>query len=653
MGVIVYNMKPMLLRLLPLSAFAFLLWLTCVALVPCVRAEPLRIDQSAERLRVDGALGEWKGARFTSLGSGADAALRFALATTEGDGLYLAAEVSDDRLVRRSGVGARQDALVLTLAMPTRGGGLRALEIYLHPGETGKSKAQAGIAAFGQSPRPSNEVKVVEGPRAAGPGYVIEAFIPFKLIPGAEIWEQGRGSLRFEDVDSEANARPETVLSTQAAAKAAELPRLALGAGQKDLLGSFMASQKLVAVEPQFDLRGQVAGDRTIERVVIIDRFVVVYGPHYKQGSAFSSMALPFGMGGGIKSAELVDLTGDGIEELICVIRQRNELGARELWQVISFADESPRTMFGIEIRKEVRGGFIEAELVLEKKARGPAIVRVKTGRSSGVSADSYRETSAAEVEPILLPWAEVISRAYQYDGSKFAMIDEKIDAKKRVTTPAKLEPSATSARNTQTVQQEPIAPTVEAVLALFKEQRGLPKNARPSRQLRANLLGSAALEDVFAFGAQLVVIGSDLGGGGSYFAYGLPITDPVDLLHLGAADVTGDGKAELFVRVRQALSGVDGVKRGVMLVHRFDEQQRFARVLSVEAFRYKDRSHISNRVSTERGVLTVSPGHATGWDEQSYPFVDEAVAGVGRLLLPWQDKPVRYRFQNGQLSPQ
>ncbi len=617
---------------------------------PPAHATPLRIDQSAERLRVDGALREWKGARFTTLGSGDDAAVRFALATTEGDGIYLAAEVSDQRLVRRSGVGPRQDALVLVLAMPGRDGAVRAVEIWLHPGEPGKSKAQAGIAAPGESPRVAADVKVVEGPRAAGPGYVIEAFVPFRLVPGAEIWEQGRGALRFEDVDSEQNPRVENALSTEDAKRAADLPRLALGAGQQDFLGTFLSAQSLSGAEPRFDFRGQVAGDSAPERVVVVDKYAVVYGPHYKEGKGFTSFAFPFGMGGGLKSAALDDVTGDGIEELTCVVRQRNDLGSREVWFAISFAEDKPRILFGIELRKEAQGGFIESKLSIEKKTRAASTLRVSLGDSSGFSAESYRETPSAEVESILLPWESVVSRAYQFDGTRLKVIDEKRDPRKRETAHTeKASPQASPA----VVDDAPIAPTLEAVLALFKEERGLRKNATASRHIRADLVGSRALEDVFAFGAQLVIVGPDIGQGASYFAYGLPISDDSDLRHLGAADVTGDGKAELFVRVRQVLGGVEGVKRGVMLVHRFDEQQRFSRILSVEAFRYQDSAHISNRVSTKGYVLVVSPGYATGWTQANYPFVDEPVAGVGRLLLPWKGGSVRYRFTDGALTPE
>lgn len=610
----------------------------------------MRVDQSAERMRVDGALREWKGARFVSLGSGDDAALRFALATTDGKGLFLAAEVADDRLVRRSGVGPRQDALVLSLVMPKGKDGLSAVELWLHPGEMGKSKAQAGIGAPGAAPRPSSDIEVIEGPRDSGaPGYVIEAYIPFRLVPGAEIWEQGRAALRFEDVDVESKPSVESVVSTHASQKPADMPRLALGMGQKDFLGSFLSAQGVTASEPRYDFRGQVAGDAAPERVVIVDRYVVVYGPRFKQGNAFSSFALPIGMGGGLKSAELTDLTADGIEELAVVLRQRNELGAREVWFALSFAGDTPQILYGIELRKEAKGGFIEASLDIDRKGRGAPIVRVKPGRSSGLSADNYRETRSADVQAILLPWEDVVARSYQFDGARFALLEETRDPKKAAAKPTQT-PAPKSEPEPETMV--PIEPTVDAVLTLFKEQRGLPKNAKPSRHLRANLLGSRAIEDLFVYGVQLVVIGPDLGGGGSYFAYGLPISDPSDLLHVGTDDVTGDGRAEIFVRVRQSLSGVEGVKRGVMLVHRFDEQARFSRVLSVEAFRYQGSSFIANTVSTARGVLVVGPGRAQGFSETNFPFIDEAVGGVGRLLLPWKDEPVRYRFQDGALVP-
>jgi hypothetical protein len=611
-----------------------------------VSAQSLRVDGSAERMRVDGSLREWRGARFTSLGSGSDAALRFALATADG-GLYVGADVTDERLIRKSAAGSGQDALVLTLALPDDAGNLRALEIWLHPGETGRSKAVAALGAPGARPTPSRDVLIVEGPREQGEGYVIEAFIPFRLVPRSELWEQGRGALRFEDVDSASKGRVETVVSSTPATRAADLPRLALGQGQKDLLGTFLSAQGLSGVEPHFDLRGQVHGDGKPERVVIVDRYVVVYGPGYKQGEAFGYAALPLGMGGGVKSAELVDLTKDGLSELVMVLRQRNELGAREVWSVYALDGEAPRLTFGIETRKEARGGFIENTLRVSKKGRGAPRIELEVSRAS-LGPDTYQEGRASDVQPILLPWEEVRARTYQHDGARFAMIAERRDPK------AVTQPTARAPEPRERVEEaQPIAPSIGAVLALFKQERGLAASEKPRRHLRANLTGGKALEEVFLFGTQLAIVGPDIGAGAGYFAFAVPAASTRDVLHLGAADVTRDGRAELFVRVRQPLGGAQGVSREVVLVQRFDEEGRFVRVLSVEAFRSRGPEHIANEVKTQRGKLVITPGHATGFTPESYPFADEPVGGVGKLLLPWKDKPVTYRFVAGQLVPQ
>jgi hypothetical protein len=200
-------------------------------------AMPLRIDASGERMRVDGALKEWKGARFNELGSGDDTSLRFSLAIADG-GLYIAAELRDDTLV----TGDKGDALVLTIEMPD-GDTLVDSELWLLPGEAGKSKARALLAVDGHAAKVEPSVQVVEGPRDSGPGYVIEAFMPWKLVRGAEIWEQGRGSLRFVDVDGGSDR---TTIATALGSRGT-LPRFVLGEGNQDLLGSFVKDNNLIA----------------------------------------------------------------------------------------------------------------------------------------------------------------------------------------------------------------------------------------------------------------------------------------------------------------------------------------------------------------------------------------------------------------------
>jgi hypothetical protein len=619
-------------------------WLVAALLFASgVQAQPLRIDASAERMRIDGALSEWKGAHFATLGTGADASLRYALATAD-DGLYVGVEINDDKLVRKASPGPGQDALVLTLAMITRGSSLSASEVWLHPGQAGKSKAVAAIGAKGAALKPSNTIKVVEGPNKNGAGYVIEAFIPWKVVPGADIWEQGRGALRFEDADQ---GKPD-VLSTASGAQLEDLPRLIAGDGQQDFFGAFAKEKNLIGIEPRFDFRGQVFGDKRLERVVLIDRYMLVYGPGYKDGNGFGFVQLPIGMGGGLKSAVLRDFNGDGLDEIAIVTRQKNELGAREVWQAYSLDGTNPKPLFGFELRKETRGGFVESTLAIEKDRAGVTTFILSRGKSSGLDEKTFQETRATDLEPILLPWQEVSSRRYRYEKGRLSKLDEQRDASRASAEATASAPPAPAAN-----EEVQVEPTLEAVLALFKEQRGVPANARPSRHLRGNVLGKKSEEELFVFGSTLVIVGPEVGAGGGYIAYGLPVTDPSDLRHVGLADVTGDKRAEIFVRVRQPLGGAEGVSRGVMLVHQVDEQGRVTRLLSSEVFRFQGDKRIANEVSTRGGTLTVSPGMAKGWSATDYPFSDDEIGGSARLLLPWQDKPLRYKFARGALVPE
>jgi hypothetical protein len=631
-----------MLRAMTTRAYACLMGLFLFSpLFPLsAQAQPLRVDASAERMRVDGSLSEWKGARFVTLGSTPSSSLGYAFANADG-GLYVGAEVNDDRLVRTGTPGPGQDALVLTLAMITRGTTLTTTEVWLHPGEPGESKAIAAIGGKGAKLSPSSAVKIVEGPNKSGAGYVIEAFIPWKAIPGGEIWDGGRGALRFEDVDGSSS----TVESTVKAGKPEQLPRLIVGEGNQDFFGAFAREKNLVGLEPRYDFRGQVYGDKRPERVVLIDRYMVVYGPGYKDGKSYGFLQLPLGLSGGLKSAELRDLTGDGIEELIVVCRQKNDLGVREVWQAFALDVANPISMFGFELRKETRSGFVEAKLALEQD-RGATTFVVSRGKASGLDAQSFQESSATDIEPILPPWLDVTSRRYRYQKGKLIKVDEQRDWTKADAKPGASKASQAAAP----VQEEMIAPTLEAVLDLFKEQRGVAKQAKPSRHLHGNLLGKSSEEDLFVFGNTLVIVGPEVGSGGGYIAYGLPVASEGDLRHVGLADVTGDKRAEIFVRVRQALSGAEGAARGMMLVHQVDEQGRVTRLLTAEVFRYQGQKRIVNKVSTDGGSLTISAGDAIGWNANDYPFTNDETAGSARLLLPWKDRAKRYKFARGAL---
>jgi hypothetical protein len=646
------------LRSLPCWCWLALLALSLSPARAAAQAIPLRIDASAERMRVDGALKEWKGARFTELGEGDDASLRFALATAD-DGLYVGIELRDERLVS----GDKGDSVVITLQMPDADDWLTS-ELVLLPGQAGKTAARGLLGFGGRAPKPEPRMQVVEGPREEGAGYVIEAFVPWSLVRGAEIWEQGRGNLRFADVD---DTRVELTIMTARSVSGA-LPRLVLGEGQRDLLGSFAQQRRMIGVEPRYDFRANVSGDAQPERIAILDRYVVVYGPGYLRGETYNYFALPYSVGGGLIDAHLVDLTGDGRAELVTRLHQQNTLGTRDLWLALALAEDSMSPLFTVETKRELKGGYIDSTLTLGPAEPGKARrIEVKAGRALGLDASTYREPPATDAEPLLLPWGEVEQRSFVFDGKRFAVVEEKRrPVPLRVPTPlaARVDAQALSSAPSALAQPGGGAGSSD-LLALFKTQAKLPRDATPTRALRANVLGGDAAEQIDVFGSTLVLTGPDVGGGRSYITYAAPVSDARDLLDVRSGDVTGDGVHELLLRVRQRLAGGDGVERELLLVLRADASARLARVLLVEVARRQrpqppagkqpesgPERAVENRVLVQRGALTIEPGEARGWSGESYPFSLDAIAGSERLLLPWMDRPVVYRLAASALVP-
>lgn len=594
-----------------------------------------------DSVRVDGSLGDWRGARFTPVGQGTDASMRFALGHDD-EGLYVAAMVFDERLVRTSSPGAREDAVILTLSMPQRRG-RRAVDLFLFAGVSGRGAASAGLGAFGRRPRPLSGVRIVEGPLRRGRGYVLEAFVPFSVLPGGERWEEARANIRYRDVDQEARPEVESEPALIDGVDARHLDRLvplmATG-GASGALGEFLNARGLGAARPSHDLRGDVAEDGRPERVFVVDRFLVITGPGYRGGSGYGYHQLPIEQASDVRDAELRDLTGDGQRELVIVLRQRNAQGERDLWQVMDLSGDSPRAIFGLEIRKAVTGsGSVEARVRVLRARRGAPEIEVRAHRASGLDAESYQEAPAADVEPILLPWGPIRARRYRWSGRGFEQTTEQANPRYR--------PPAPERATREAAPTEPAAPTEEQLLAAFRREARIRRGARPRFRMQANFAGDRAQETGLVYGRQLVIVGPGIQGGRSFLTYSIPAPTDDDLLDVSAADVTGDGRAELLFRVRQRFGEVE---REVLAVHQVTERG-FPRLLEVEVKRTQGDRVIENQVVARRGRLEIRPGRAVGWDASSWTFTRSEQDSAEPLLLPWQDRAVRYRLRGGRLA--
>lgn len=603
----------------------------------------LRVHQ-IDNIRVDGSIRDWRGAHFAEVGRGNDASMRFAVGS-DSRGLYIAAEVRDDRIVRTPSPGAREDAVILTLSIP-RGRRRSISEIYLYAGVSGRSAGSAGLASgLGGRPHALSGARVVEGPRRRGRGYVIEAFIPFSRIPNGSRWQDARGTIRLRDVDRETHAEVE---SEPAYVPTDALVPLLPAGGARGALSQFLTQQGIEAARPRFDLRGNVAGDRRPEQVFLVERFVVVTGEGYRDGG-YTYHELPVRSADDIRSAELRDLTGDRIAELITVLRQRNDQGERDLWRVYSLSGESPQPIFAIEVRKAVGRGSIEARVRVHRgRGRRPAEIEVSTHRAQRIDQSTYRERPANDAESILVPWGPILSRRYRWQEGEFARVSERPNP--RYEPPA--EPATATVRGrrgtTRAAPPAPVAPTQDALLAAFRRERHIGRGARPDHRFSTNFAGGREPETALVFGRHLVIVGSGIQNGTSWFYYEIPAPSDDDLVNVRAADVTGDRRSEFLFRVRQRFGEVT---REILVVHQLTPRG-FPRILEVEVSRTQGSNSISNQVRARRGRLEIRPGRARGWSAETWRFTRDPNDSAQPLLLPWQDSAVRYRLRRGRLTP-
>jgi len=223
--------------------------------------------------------------------------------------------------------------------------------------------------------------------------------------------------------------------ASPAAARPAEPPTPKVGKGgdlSAQLLEQYRKDRGVGAdVAPAADLRVHVAGDGRPERVVLLGKDVVVFGPGFKGGTAYAFLTLSqFADPGDIKELTARDLTGDGAADL--VIRGVRHVTADggsvdvEVMFVYQVKTDSIARVFGIETAREQGGKRVQGLVQFIPAAGGKSFdILSGPGRATGWTQKTYpwnQDTpGSGQLEPLLLPWGGVSSVRYGWNGSAFA----------------------------------------------------------------------------------------------------------------------------------------------------------------------------------------------------------------------------------------
>ena len=184
------------------------------------------------------------------------------------------------------------------------------------------------------------------------------------------------------------------------------------------------------SVAPKVDLKVQVSGDGQPERVLLIGRDIVVFGPGFKGGTAYAFLTLQqFSSDGDISDLSARDLTGDGAADLVVRGTRHVKSDSGTVDEDTMFAyqvtADSITRIFGIETGREMGNKRVQGMVQFIPSSGGKSFdILAGPGRATGWTEKTYPWSQdppgSGPVEPLLLPWGGIRSVRYTWNGSAF-----------------------------------------------------------------------------------------------------------------------------------------------------------------------------------------------------------------------------------------
>jgi hypothetical protein len=607
-----------------------------------------------EKVRIDGLLREWPALVELSYGPNGGTRAKGLVAYDEQQ-LYVVMQINDDYLKRTSSYGANEDVARLLIGFPGKSG-VKVHKVELFPGDPGKVPGAVRIDGT-----IVKGAKLVEAPKEGG-GYTFEAMFPWSAFSEASTTRVGlTAALQYADYDAQGS---KGVIST--ASGEGSLPPLTLEA-EYSLSQSLLRRERLGPAANK-EVFGDVAGDAQVERVALFGKYLVIAGWGYRGGKEFYFQDLGVSSSNDVKRLELMDLTNDGKDEI--VLQKHVNVGGleRDIFQIWSIdkGKEVPFAALSHEVGVYAEGKRVENRVRIEGAGKDKRIRISQATADEDIDPKVVEMSGGEGLEPTLMPWDSVQSRAYEWNGRSFSKAGEET-GKPKVSRQLPTSSSASVAAPVENVPPPPRPPTpdemMDRVYALYKSEHKVG-NAKPRFDFVTDVAADRTAERVLIHGKDLVVFGKAFQDGASYVYLTIGVEEPTDITGATAFDVTGDGKAEIIVygvlRAKASKNmGGQTINRQVMFIYGARESG-VRRIFAAETGRSLGDNVILGRVrflaNGKKGkAIELGPGNAVGWEQNSYPFPQDRFpyGNFEPLLLPWTDMPVRKYSYDGEVFEQ
>jgi hypothetical protein len=186
------------------------------------------------------------------------------------------------------------------------------------------------------------------------------------------------------------------------------------------------------SVRPKVDLEVNVGGDARPERVLLIGRDIVVFGPGFRGGNQYARITLTqFSEADDIADLRARDLTGDGAADLVVSGARHLQSSAGDKVDVnamfvYEIKGDSIARVFAIETGRSQGDKRVQATVQFIPAKSGKGFdVDARPGLARGWTEKTFpwrqEQPGSGPVEPLLLPWGGLSSVRYTYNGSEYA----------------------------------------------------------------------------------------------------------------------------------------------------------------------------------------------------------------------------------------
>jgi len=189
----------------------------------------------------------------------------------------------------------------------------------------------------------------------------------------------------------------------------------------------YRKDRKMKKAEPRFDFVTDVAADEQMERVIVHERDLVVWGPGFMDGATYTYTTMGFASPEDILHVTARDLTGDGKAEImargVLHAEASEELGGATVDRHAVFVYKVVGNRMQRVLAAET-GRALGNNRVLGVMTFRGSTIELRPGLAVGWTKRTYPFPEDTEpgggLEPLPLPWSDW-SHTYRFDGSTFS----------------------------------------------------------------------------------------------------------------------------------------------------------------------------------------------------------------------------------------